>query len=171
MRQLSLGGFLDRYIRELSGFERIDIAEMARCADSINPRLKEPLVVYTSIKRPAETVRKLFTNTSLLEEYEKFFAAPDYSEEFFNGLPDNYQKLYHSYLSVSSEKDTEKQLKSLYRDKILNLKTICNITNYRICKNFGINHGNLHAFLYQGKTENISLPKIRAIYDFLSESK
>ena len=169
MRQLSLGGFLDRYIRELSGFERIDIAEMARCADTTEPRLKEPLVIYTSLKRPAATARKLFINTSLLEEYEKFFTDTDYSEDFFNGLPDNYRKLYRSYLSVRSENDTEKQLKNLYRDKILNLKATQSVTDYRICKTFGINHGNFHAFLYQGKTENISLQKIRCIYDFLSK--
>ena len=56
MRELSFGGFLDRYIRELSGFERIDIAKMAHAADTTMPRLKEPLVVYASIKRPKATV-------------------------------------------------------------------------------------------------------------------
>lgn len=172
MRQLSLGGFLDRYIRELSGFERIDIAEMARRADTTIPRLKEPLVVYASIKRSKATVKKLFANTSLSQDYECYFSHPfDDSEEFFSTLPDNYKKLYRSYLSVRSEGDMEKQLKALYREKILQLKMSRSVTDYRICKTFGINSGNLHAFLYQGKTENISLEKIRSIYELLSKNE
>ena len=172
MRELSLGGFLDRYIRELSGFERIDIAKMAREADTTMPRLKEPLVVYASIKRPRATVQKLFLNTSLSQDYENYFSDKfDASEEFFNVLPDNYKKLYRSYLSVKGKNDTEKQLKALYREKIHQLKETRSITDYRICKISGINHGNFHAFLYQGKTENISLEKIREIYDLLSKNK
>ena len=171
MRQLSLGGFLDKYIRELSGFERIDIAEMARCADSTLPRLKEPLVVYASVKRPAATVKKLFKDTSLLEEYEKFFSVTDYSEDFFNSLPDNYKKLYRSYLSEKNKKDREKELKELYREKILVNKSSSGISDYRLCKIFSINHGNLHSFLYQGKSENISLAKTRQIYEYVSNSK
>lgn len=173
MRELSFGGFLDRYIRELSGFERIDIAKMAQAADTTMPRLKEPLVVYASLKRPKATVEKLFSNTSLSKEYESYFSNQfDDSEEFFSKLPDNYKKLYRSYLSVKGKSDTEKQIKTLYRERILQLKEIKennNITDYRICKIFGINNGNFHAFLYQGKTENISLERIRSIYDFLSK--
>lgn len=172
MRELSFGGFLDRYIRELSGFERIDIAEMARAADTTMPRLKEPLVVYASIKRQKVTVQKLFSDTSLLQDYETFFSRPfDISDEFFCTLPDNYAKIYRSYLSVKSQKNTEKQLKALYSKKILQLKDSQNITDYRICKTFGINSGNFHAFLYQGKSENLSLEKVRKIYDYLSNNE
>ncbi len=171
MRPLSLGGFLDRYIRELSGFERIDIVKMAEYADSSHPRLKEPLVVYASIKRSDSTVRKLFKSTSLLEEYEKFFTNTDFSGDFFNGLPDNYKKLYRSYLSVKNQNDNEKELKALYRQKILKIKASANVTDYRICKTFSINPGNFHSFLYQGKTENISLDKTRSIYEYILNAR
>ena len=172
MRELSFGGFLDRYIRELSGFERIDIAKMAHAADTTMPRLKEPLVVYASLKRPKATVEKLFSNTSLSKDYESYFSNQfDDSEEFFSKLPDNYKKLYRSYLSVKGKNDTEKQIKTLYRERILQLKENKSITDYRICKIFGINNGNFHAFLYQGKTESISLDRIRSIYDYLSKTK
>ena len=172
MRELSFGGFLDRYIRELSGFERIDIAKMAHAADTTMPRLKEPLVVYASLKRPKATVKKLFSNTTLSKEYESYFSNQfDDSEEFFSKLPDNYKKLYRSYLSVKGKNDTEKQIKTLYRERILQLKENRSITDYRICKTFGINNGNFHAFLYQGKTESISLDRIRSIYDYLSKTK
>ena len=172
MRQLSLGGFLDKYIRELSGYERIDIAKMATDADTANPRLKEPLIVYASIKRPKATIDKLFANTSLAQDYESYFSHNfEASEEFFSTLPDNYKKLYRSYLSVKNQKETERQLKELYRQKILKIKESCGITDYRICKKFSVNSGNLHSFLYQGKTENISLEKTRQIYEYVSNQK
>ena len=66
---------------------------------------------------------------------------------------------------------TEKQIKTLYRERILQLKENRSITDYRICKILGINNGNFHAFLYQGKTESISLDRIRNIYDYLSKTK
>lgn len=171
MRQISLGGFLDKYIRELSGYDRIDIAKMAAEADSSNPRLKEPLVVYASLKRPPETVKKLFQSTSLLEDYQKHFPPQDYSEAFFESLPPNYQKLYRSYLAVKNQKANEKELKELYRKKILKLKASSGITDYRLCKTFSLNHGNLHSFLYQGRIENISLAKTRQIYEYVSNAE
>jgi len=106
------------------------------------------------------------------KEYESYFSNQfDDSEEFFSKLPDNYKKLYRSYLSVKEKNDTEKQIKTLYRERILQLKENRSITDYRICKIFGINNGNFHAFLYQGKTESISLDRIRSIYDYLSKTK
>ena len=172
MQQLSLGGFLDKYIRELSGFERINLTKMARLADSTAPRLKEPLVVYASLKRPAAAVRKMFAGTSLLQDYETYFSnTTEQSEIFFNQLPQNYQKLYHSYLTIKEERTTEKQLKSLYRKKILMLKENHRISDYSICKAFNINHGNFHAFLYQEKIENICLEKIRKVYNLLYENQ
>ena len=65
----------------------------------------------------------------------------------------------------------EKELKELYREKILVNKSSSGISDYRICKIFSINHGNLHSFLYQGKSENISLAKTRQIYEYVSNSK
>lgn len=170
MRRLTLGGFLDKYLRELSGFERIDMAKMASLADSGMPRIKEPLVVYASLKRSPETVRKLFDNTSLLYEYNTFFAScSDPSEDYFMTLPENYKKLYRSYVSVRDQNETEKNLKALYRDNIMKLRNSARITDYKICKALNINHGNLHSFLYQGKCENISLDNIRKIYELVNE--
>ncbi len=170
MRQLTLGGFLDKYIRELSGLERIDMAKMAKMADHELPRIKEPLVVYASLKRSPETVRKLFGNTSLLHDYITYFAScKNMNEDYFLTLPENYKKLYRSYLSVRDQKETEKRIKELYRDNILKLQNSARITDYKICKSLNINHGNLHSFLYQGKFENISLDNVRKIYDLLIE--
>lgn len=171
MRELSLGGFLDRYLRELSGFERFDLSKMALLADSEMPRIKEPLVVYAAMKRPDNTVRKLFESTSLLADYERYFCFnSDYSDDFFNQLPDNYKKLYRSYVSVKNQKQTEQELKDLYRKKILEIRSSSSVSDYRICKELNINSGNFHSFIYQGKTANISLEKIRKVYEIILQN-
>ena len=171
MRQLTFSGFLDRYIRELSGLDRIDIAKMAVMADGQMPRIKEPLVVYASLKRSPQTIRKLFGNTSLKDDYNSFFALCDnYDENYFMSLPENYKKLYKSYLSVRDQKENKKRIKQLYRDNILKLRNSSGITDYKICKTLNINHGNLHSFLYQGRCENISLENVRKIYDLINDN-
>lgn len=172
MKELTFEGFLDRYVRELSGFERIDLAQMAIAADCSQPRIKEPVVIYAAMKRSPETVRKLFRGTSLLNDYERyFFNRMVLSEADYKLLPEGYQKVYRSYLSVKNKNQNELRIKALYRTNILEVRSNCTLTDYRICKELGINSGNFHSFMNQEKMDSLSLVKVRQVYELVKSKK
>ena len=168
MGKLSLRGFLAKYLRELSGLERLNLARLALLADGAMPRIRAPLVVYAYIRHPSDVIESLFANTSSLEEYSKYFSTnPKLTNQFFNELPEEYKKLYQSYILVRDEGNIEKHIKALYRDKIIEIQKSNNISTYTIAKALNINHGNLYAFLHQEKIKSICINKVRAIYEHL----
>lgn len=172
MKELTLEGFLDRYVRELSGFERINLAQMAIVADRSQPRIKEPVVIYAAMMRSPETVRRLFRGTSLLSDYERYFCNRGMlSETDYELLPEGYRKVYRSYLSVKNKNQNEMRIKALYRTKILEVRSNCTLTDYRICRELKINSGNFHSFMKQEKMDSLSLVKVRQVYELVKSQR
>ena len=65
MRELTLTGFLSRYVRELSLYGTNAISGLAREAAEENYRLREPLVLYALFTDRIPLLRKSIRNDQL----------------------------------------------------------------------------------------------------------
>ncbi|MBQ5328334.1 MAG: transcriptional regulator [Oscillospiraceae bacterium] len=174
MRELTFLGFLTEYVRSLSKAGTASVFALAKEASSDNPRLREPLFLYALASGKKDILLRAAKKFALEEFYAPALAAiGDNSiktvlEE--NCLPQEYLKVWRSYLAKKNTFRTNDVTKELMRNKILRLQKERNVTNYRIYTDLKMNPGNLNAWLKHGDNSKISLDSARSCLMYLSNN-
>ena len=177
MRELTFSGFLKRYLQDLSGLNGENLRLLAEKADSDNPRLKEPLILYAYFAKEETTAKRQFANSSLYEELCVFLKKHKNKEEAIKYLRkktqiDNYQRVYKSYISKRDKYKSELALKKDIREEILLELKNKGISTYSVAmeKKLNLNKTNFYSFL-RGKMDCITLSSAYNILKYLKEIK
>lgn len=177
MRELTFCGFLKKYLQDLSGQNGENLRILAKKADSGNPRLKEPLVLYAYFTKEEETAKRQFVNSSLYEEFCDFSKKYKNKEEAIEYLSqkaqtDNYRKVYKSYVSKRDKYKSEAALKKYIREEILLELKNKGVSAYSVAmaKNLKLNKSNFYSFL-RGKVDCITLSSAYNVLKNLKEIK
>jgi hypothetical protein len=165
MRQLTFRGYLEPYVRYLSGQPTLALPRLTELTRS-EPRLVEPLLLWAAttgraprlsslLDEQAELRAELATLVSLEERgrLERALAAGD------PRVRPEYAKVWRSYVARRDAHTRDAQLKLEARDRVLALEATRCVSRYRMAKDLGLNPGNLHAFLSQGNTSKLSLDR------------
>ena len=70
MRKLTFEGFLKQYVAELAGVQTASVHKLADCLNE-NPRLKEPLFLYTLTFDKVDLLLRYTANNAVAAEYEQ----------------------------------------------------------------------------------------------------
>ena len=173
MRQLSFPGFTKRYVASLSQAGTTAIYPLTREAASENPRLREPLLLYALSNGQEKVLMAAAKNTPLAEAYGSLLQKYDYASMLSSlreqdpTLPQEYRKVWSSYLSVSGKGDRDRRVKALLREKIMQAKQEKGVSTYRICQDIGLNNSNINSWLKNGSDDKVSLDTARRVYDYL----
>ena len=173
MRQLTFPGFTKRYVASLSQTGTTAIYPLTREAASENPRLREPLLLYALSNGQEKVLMAAAKNTPLAEAYGNLLQKYDYASmlaslrEQDRALPQEYRKVWTSYLSVSGKGERDRRVKALLREKILDAKREKGVSTYRICRDLGLNNSNVNYWLKNGSGDKVGLDAARRINDYL----
>ena len=173
MRQLTFPGFTKRYVASLSQTGTTAIYPLTREAASENPRLREPLLLYALSNGQEKVLMAAAKNTPLAEVYGSLLQKYDYASmlaslrEQDRALPQEYRKVWTSYLSVSGKGERDRRVKALLREKILDAKREKGVSTYRICRDLGLNNSNVNYWLKNGSGDKVGLDAARRINDYL----
>ena len=163
MRRLTFEGFLDSYVRHLSGADTRSLARLLSLLPT-NPRLGEPLVLWAVVTgrdrrlrastdlKPA--LRADLEALSLLQARGLLEAALGSADP---RLRPGYTKTWNSYVSRRDAPDRDARLKLEARSRVLELQGEKHVSQYRMAKDLGLNPGNLNAFLVQGDPRKLGL--------------
>lgn len=165
MRELTFKGFLKQYVKDLSYQHTNNIYKLVQEAEERNPRLYEPLVLYATLNNKTSELEKAISNHSVLKK-DLLKSLPLKSIEY-DKLPDNYAKVYSSYLSAKNRSVNDAHTKQLMHNKIQRLKTEKDITNYKIYRDLNLNHGNFNSFMKNKDPSKVSLDTLRNVIDYL----
>ncbi len=176
MRELTIVGFLSRYVRELSMSGTNSISKLAREAAKYNYRLREPLLLYALFTDNSALLQNRIDNDTLREQYNAIF--DHYSKtKMLQALKENdpalsaeYRKVWRSYLAQKNRKETDAQTKELLRQRILSMQKEKGVSNYRIYKTLGLNPGNINDWLKNGAGEKVSLSTARKAFEFVQSA-
>ena len=175
MRKLSFEGFLQQYLRTLSGNQSLSIRKLTRLAVEETPRLREPLFLYALCCGKTDLLLQAVRGTKLEKTYHKLFNTYDATTIIFalqdkaSALPAAYHKVWRSYCSTAQRIQTDDQMKELMRKRILALQKEYRVTNYRLYTDLHLNPGNLNAWLKHGDPAKISLDSARCVVSYLQE--
>lgn len=173
MRELTFRGFLTGYVRELSEQDTNSIPKLVQEAQTSNPRLKEPLLLYALYSQKKELLLQAAAGTALYEEYHQYLVR--YNEDTMrcsltaeqSTLPMGYRKVWRSFVSQRDHLQAENHSKELMRQKITRMQEKTVVTNYRICHDLRLNQGNVYAWLRSGDSSKVSLSVARSILSYL----
>ena len=176
MRQLSFPGFTKRYVASLSQAGTTAIYPLTREAASENPRLREPLLLYALSNGQEKVLMAAAKNTPLAEAYGNLLQKYDYASMLSSlreqdpALPQEYLKVWSSYLSITGKGDRDRRVKALLRTKIMQVKQNKSVSTYRICRDLGLNNSNINCWLKNGNDDKVSLDTARRVYEYLQST-
>ena len=170
MRALSFKGYLANYLRELSGQKSLRLSWLASKAESENPRLREPLLLYAMASDSTHMLLAALQSSKLKAEYERLLALGNvegllHSDD--HRLPERYRKVYRSYLSVRDRQGADNHTKRLMWQKSRTLQDKKQVSNYRVYTDLRLNPGNANAFLKHGDVGKVSLATARKVLNYL----
>jgi hypothetical protein len=175
MRELTFAGFLKQYVRSLSLSDTNGLYRLAAEAAFDNPRLREPLLLYALFTGKEQILLAATKSPELRWEYASLLEQ--YNRETMlqalhdgdPALPEEYVKVYRSYLSVKNGKQKDYHTKALMRTRIVRLQQEKGISTYRVYTDLRLNHGNMNAFIKHGDCSKVSLEAARSAVSYLEQ--
>ena len=171
MRKLTFKGFLSQYVKNLSYSNTLDIKRLAKEATTSNLRLRAPLVLYalaSSKKDQLLNVLSDCSNTSELIRMLNYFDCSDLESRLGKGhAPEEYMKVWNSYLVARGAPKRDDDLKSAMRNKILRVQAQKNCSNYRVYTDLKLNPGNINSWLKNGDSSKVSYQTAERVMEYV----
>ncbi len=173
MRRLTFAGYLRSYVPYLADSESLSLVRLWERTVS-HPRAVEPVLLLAAVTgRPSSLLRRLRAAPELAAELELLSELAN-AGQLESALADEdprlraeYLKAWRSYVVRRDAHVRDAELKSLARQRALELETKRDVTRYRVAKDLGLNPGNLHAFLTQGNVSKLSLDHAYELVEYL----
>jgi len=173
MRPLTFEGFLQSYVRALSGENTLSLDRLAALSQT-ESRLVEPLLLWAAVTGRAvrlgnrlEGRPELQLELQALAQLQSAGRLMDELTAPSSALRPEYTKVWHSYVVRRDASGRDKDLRMQVRWRILELESKKGVTRYRMAKDLGLNPGNLHAYLSQGDPTKISLARVAELVKYL----
>ena len=166
MRQLTLKGFLRQYCKVLADLDTLSYARLASRAENGWARVVEPLVLLAAVegKLPllkkragalvSEAVSQLEGALGLAQGCDRVDESSLLERKI--DLPDSFRKVLVSYEAEVGKVANDRRLTGLLREMLLPIMDEKKLTGYRLCKELGLNSGNVYAFLAKGDVKCVS---------------
>lgn len=173
MRELTFKGFLSWYVKQLSMQDSNSIFKLVAEAVGCNPRLQEPLLLYALYSDKQNILLQASKGCDLYDDYRYLLSQYDVDEmtELLKTsspvLPDEYHKVWRSFLCLKNRREADNHTKELMRQKVKRLQEKSGITNYRIYTDLSLNPGNVNAWLKHGEADKVSLDTARRVLSYL----
>ncbi len=176
MRTLTFAGFLKSYVRSLSLTETNSLYKLAEEAADENPRLREPLLLYAVFADKTDVLLHATKSPALYSAYKNLTNRFDKIgleaalQDAQSPLPDEYKKVWKTFLSKKNRLQNDNHTKELMRNKLLNLQKANGVSNYRLYADLGLNPGNFNAWLKHGESNKVSLGTARRALNYLENA-
>lgn len=173
MRKLSFEGFLAQYVNKLSCASSSSMRSLAKEALNVNPRLREPLMVYAVISRKTSALLSAVEGTAFGATCSRFFSAYDAEtlpmalNAQTQDLPREVQKVWLSYQAVLQRPERDVRVKALYCERVMQLQNQTGVSTYQLCKTLGLNNSNTCTWLRTKEGRYMTLENARKILTYL----
>lgn len=170
--RLTFKGFLLAYCQELSGLQTSSLKKLCTAAANESPRVAEPLFLYSLEIDRLDQLLQCSKGAWMEADYQQLAdAALSYhgeAQRFLqeNEAPERYEQVLAAYLARTGAIDADRRVIALMRDKTNDALKAKGITIYRLCKDLGLNMGNVYAYLGKGDVAKVSRATARRIMEY-----
>lgn len=166
----SFKGFLQEYCNELSGVRTTNLRKLI-AATNQNARLVEPLFSLAAVQGKTDYLVGLSVGYWFHDDYQiladklRQFGS---TESFLSSeqVPARYSSVLEAFYAQGDTLAADRRINSLMRPKITDALKGKNVTRYRLCKDLGLNLGNVYAYL-AGDDTKVSKATARRMLNYL----
>ncbi|MDE8701940.1 helix-turn-helix transcriptional regulator [Adlercreutzia equolifaciens] len=169
---LTFKGFLRAYCRELSGLSTDNLRKLLQAVLDDAPAASEVVMAFAAAQGKEGYLAELARNTRLEAEYAR--AAREIEgaggiEPYVQSeaAPERYRKVWLAYRAKREAVVNDRRVVALMGEKLRVLMEEKNVTVYRLCKELGLNKGNVYAFLHKGDASKVSRRTARRILNYV----
>ena len=172
MRQLSFCSYLRSYLMALTFSGSAKLRDMAKEAGSGNYRLRAPLLLYAVCSGQEDYLLRLVTG-ELKEEYldvtkgKSKDALLSLLADDSPLLPNEYRKVWKSYLVRCGRYKVDEERKEKARILIRHKMQQLGVSTYRLSKDLGLDVSNVNYWLKHGDPHRIKYKTATAMADYL----
>lgn len=166
----TLKGFLAEYCRELSGLDTSSLRRLVAAARG-NARLVEPLFALAAVQGKAGYLARMSEGAWFHGDYEAL--AGELEEHgSLEGLlssgdaPPRYAAVLAAFRAQGDALAADRRINALMRPIIAEALARKGITRYKLCKDLGLNPGNVYAYL-AGDDAKVSRETARRMLGYL----
>lgn len=168
---LTFKGFLKLYCRELSGEKTLSYRKLVALAKADAPRVAEPIWLMAWLDGKSKYLLELSCGTWMEQEYrdlaQRFGHEVDVVALLENEqLPNRYQNVWRAFRAKHDGVLADRRVIALMRDKTLKALKEHEETCYAVCKQLGLNKGNVYAYLRGADVSKVSRATARRIYEY-----
>lgn len=167
---LTFKGFLRAYCRELTGKQTDSLKKLCESVATESPAAAEAVMVFAAMQGKESYLVNLAKGTwmegnyrTFSEECKRWPSLEDYLAS--PQAPDRYAKVWNAYVARKQAIVSDRRIISLMRPKTLEAMANSNITAYRLCKDLGLNLGNVYAYLSKGDVTKVSKRTARKLLE------
>ena len=168
---LTFKGFLRAYCRELTGLQTDSLKKLINASALNSPSVAEAVMVFASVQGKTDYAVRLAHGTWMEEGYKAIATQLEQCEDIEKFLcsdfaPERYRKVFLAYKAQKSAIDADRRVIALMHEKILDALNKSSTSIYSVCKQLGLNKGNIYAYLNSADVSKVSRDTARRILQF-----
>jgi len=120
-----------------------------------------------------DCLQRTAKDSHLVSAFQRFSHIADWNdivallESRDESIPNEFHKIYRSYLSERGKQKATDHTKSLVLNRIRKLQQEKKVSTYRLYTDLNLNHGNVHAYIKNGDVSKVSLDVADRILSYL----
>jgi len=173
---LTLRGFLRGYLKHLSGMGTLDIRRLAAAMLDGRSRLAEPLYLHAALCGQTGRLMGAVAGGWAADEYAGLVERYRTEDELLAALagdaeemPVRYRKLYKSYAFFRDRAKNDRAFCLNMRDAISRMLAEQGLSRYRVCRDLGLNAGNVNTYLKNGDARAVSRQTVSRLFAYLRD--
>lgn len=172
---LTFLGFLRGYCRELTGLQTDSLKKLCGSVVSEQPAAAEAVMTFAAAKGKQRYLLALSKGTQVENNYAAACKAIECYENVevwlqSESAPDRYKKVWLAYQAKRNAPENDRRVIMIMRGKTLDAMKAAGLTSYRLCKDLGLNLGNVYAYLSKGDASKVSRATARKIMEHASRT-
>lgn len=175
MAELTFQKFLKNYVRQLSEQSTVSIIRLADEASGTNYRIREPLMLYAMVTGQSDKLLCATKNAELYKEYHGILTTYLKEQvmailaEGTDELPENYHKVWRSYVSVRDRGLADQETIGLIRNKIHRLQEKHEIPIAEIRNAMALKPAKYNRWVVHGDCTAVTLAEARTAFNAVTE--
>lgn len=147
----TLKGFLKEYCHKLSGLDTTSLRRLVAAAEG-NARLVEPLFALAAVQGKAGYLARISEGRWFHDDYAALAGKLENHGSLeallsSEDVPKRYASVLSAFRAQGDILAADRRINGLMRPRIVNALAEKGLTRYKLCKDLGLNPGNVYAYL------------------------
>ena len=171
--RLTFRGWLLAYCQELTGLKTTSVKKLVSAVEGSAPHASAAVFLFALEVGRLDDLTTRASDPELLEEWGRMASMVSkeasgteaFARSNYGNLPVSYQKVLDAFDAIAEGRENDERVKALMAEKTASALARAGKTRYRLCRDLGLNEGNVYAWL-AGDSSKVSRETARRAWRY-----